>query len=195
MASRGSSWYVAVSEERLCLSEGNRPERPQRALGRSHYTEWVRSAKEVWGVAWVSATHRGAGKRVERENGAANDRKRTAAQRLSTTIVSPELFPPSMPIVGDFAGQSSLRGFDEAFFPDTIPSVGSAGGLAGTCPPETSPPRQPHYSPVSLDRKVSGCLLVLSSALLAPNSVVYGWERSRPAASQTQAAGVSRALA
>jgi hypothetical protein len=65
----------------------NRPERPQRALGRSYYTEWVSIAKEVCGFPWPSATHRGAGKGVERENGAAHDRKKTAAQRLSTTPV------------------------------------------------------------------------------------------------------------
>ncbi len=64
---------------------GNRPERPQRALGRSYYTEWVRIAKEVGGFPCVSATHRGTGKRGARENGAAHDRKKTAAQRLSTT--------------------------------------------------------------------------------------------------------------
>ncbi len=71
---------------------GNRPERPQRALGRSYYTEWVSIAKEVGGFPCVSATHRGTGKRGARENGAANDRKKTAAQRLSTT----ELFSTYM---------------------------------------------------------------------------------------------------
>src|SRR6266446_4784733 len=64
---------------------GNRPERPQRALGRSYYTEGVSITKEVCGFPCVSATHRGTGKRVARKNRAANDRKKTAAQRLSTT--------------------------------------------------------------------------------------------------------------
>jgi len=47
----------------------------------------VSIAKEVCGFPWPSATHRGAGKGVERENGAAHDCKKTAAQRLSTTLV------------------------------------------------------------------------------------------------------------
>ena len=42
-------------------------------------------AKEVGGFPCVSATHRGTGKRVAREDGAAHDCKKTAAQRLSTT--------------------------------------------------------------------------------------------------------------
>src|SRR6266851_1386043 len=75
-----------------------------------------------------------------------------------------------MPIVGDFSAQSPLRGFYEEFFPDKTPSAGSDGGLSGKFPPETSPPRHTHYRPVSLERKVSGCLLVLSSAPWAPNA-------------------------
>ena len=75
-----------------------------------------------------------------------------------------------MPIAGDFSCQSPVREFDEEFFPDKTPSAGSDGGLSGKFPPETSPPRQTHYSPVSLELKVSGCLLVLSSAPLAPNN-------------------------
>ena len=83
-----------------------------------------------------------------------------------------------MPIVGDFSGQSPLRGFYEEFFPDKTPSAGSDGGLSGKFPPETSPPRHTHYSPVSLERTVSGCLLVLSSAPLAPNEerFIHGGE-------------------
>mgnify|MGYP003393875958 CR=1 FL=1 len=65
--------------------EGNRPERPKRALGQSYYTEWVGMAKEVGGFTGVSAIQRGPGKRVAREDGAAHDCKKTAAQRLSTT--------------------------------------------------------------------------------------------------------------
>src|SRR5438105_13869608 len=65
---------------------GNRPERPQRALGRSYYTEGVCMAKDVGGFPCVAATHRETGKRVAREDGAAHDCKKTAAQRLSTTI-------------------------------------------------------------------------------------------------------------
>jgi len=38
----------------------------------------------VCGLPCASATHRGTEKHGERENGAANDRKKTAAQRLST---------------------------------------------------------------------------------------------------------------
>src|SRR6266446_125966 len=64
---------------------GNRPERPQRALGRSYYTEGVRMAKEVGGFPYVSTIYRGTGKRVAREDGAAHNCKKTAAQRLSTT--------------------------------------------------------------------------------------------------------------
>ena len=65
---------------------GNRPERPQRALGRSSSTEGGRVAKEVGGFPYVSTIHRGTGKRVAREDGAAHDCKQTAAQRLSTTL-------------------------------------------------------------------------------------------------------------
>jgi hypothetical protein len=53
-------------------------------------------AKEVGGFPYVSTIHRGTGKRVAREDGAAHDCKKTAAQRLSTTY--------------NYAAPSRLRG-------------------------------------------------------------------------------------
>src|SRR2546427_5382253 len=102
---------------------GNRPERPQRALGRSYYTEGVSRAKAVGGFPCVLATHRGTGKRVVREDGAAHDCKKTAAQRLNTTtsyrhslwrsaprVSFPHPFLRKRPSLTKQHGRTSLRG-------------------------------------------------------------------------------------
>jgi hypothetical protein len=67
-----------------CACQGEQPRAPRRTLGRSSYTEGVRMAKEGGGFLCVSATHRGPGTRVVREDGAAHDCKKAAAQRLSS---------------------------------------------------------------------------------------------------------------